>query len=102
MTINLGRAIFLAGVTVVGSAQASDVFRGKDLYQRHCVGCHGEKGEGMMPGMPNFTRGDRVFSKMDTDLAATVRQGSGIMPGFAAILNDTDIQDVVAYLRTLL
>lgn len=96
--------IFFLMVSLSGYApvQAADVFHGKEVFERHCIGCHGRTGSGVMPGMPNFMHGDRVLTKSDGALMESVRQGSGIMPGFSAILNDVEIQDVIAYLRTLL
>lgn len=77
------------------------VAAGKAVYDRYCMGCHGPAGEGMMPGMPNFALGERLDTT-DRDLAERIRQGNGVMPGFAGILSDQEIEDVVLYLRSLL
>ncbi|MDH4276196.1 MAG: cytochrome c [Gammaproteobacteria bacterium] len=100
MLRGLVMCIVLSGIAA--PALAANVFNGKEVFNRHCASCHGRSGEGIMPGMPNFTHGDRLFTKPDETLRESIRQGSGIMPGFSAILNDQDIQDVVAYLRSLL
>ena len=87
---------------LAGSAWADDpVAAGKAVYDRYCMGCHGPAGEGMMPGMPNFALGERLDTT-DRDLAERIRQGNGVMPGFAGILSDQEIEDVVLYLRSLL
>ncbi len=80
---------------------AADVFNGKELYARHCTGCHGASGDGMMPGMPNFSLGERMTST-NRELVDSIRQGNGVMPGFGGMLDDEQISDIVAYLRTLL
>jgi len=84
-------------------AQSANVFKGKEIYQRFCVGCHGASGSGMMPGMPNFNRGDRLF-RTDRELMDAIRDGNGVMPSFYGILDEDkeEFEDVVAYLRTFL
>lgn len=97
------RFIVLLFLLTQGSAvlAAGDVFKGRDTYQRYCLGCHGSSGEGMMPGMPNFARGDRLF-RTDRELIDAVKDGNGVMPAFYGILKEREIEDVVAFLRTLL
>lgn len=88
-------------IALPSQALAGDVFKGKELYARHCMGCHGSNGEGMMPGLPNFARGEQLF-KSDRELADAVRDGNGVMPSFSGILDDSEIDDVVSFLRTFL
>lgn len=91
----------LALVVMSPHASAADMFNGKEVYHRHCSGCHGTTGEGVMPGMPNFVLGDRMAAT-DRALADSIRQGNGVMPGFGGMLTDEEILDVITYLRTLL
>ena len=78
-----------------------DVFNGKQLYAQHCSGCHGASGEGNMPGLPNFAQGEQMF-KSDGELHDSIRNGSGVMPGFSGLLKEEEISDIVTYLRTFL
>lgn len=80
---------------------AADVFRGKQVYLQHCADCHGPSGEGVMPGVPNFTRGESLF-KSDNELVNTLRSGQGVMPSYSGLLQEDELEDVVAYLRTFL
>lgn len=80
---------------------AADVFNGREIYLRECMSCHGEAGEGNMPGLPNFKEGQTLF-KTDNLLIDAIRDGKGIMPGFNGLLTDDDIRDVAAYIRTFL
>ena len=80
---------------------AGDVFKGQELYTRHCAGCHGPSGEGEMPGLPNFSRPDKLI-KTDGQLADVIRAGNGVMPSFNGRLTEDDIFDIVAYIRTFL
>ena len=90
-------SFFSAGFTMA----SGNVFDGRQTYQQYCIGCHGPSGEGMMPGMPNFSRGDRLF-RTDRELVDAVKDGNGVMPAFYGILEEKQIEDVVAFLRTLL
>jgi len=81
-------------------AQAADPRNGAMLYNNHCTGCHGAQGNGMMPGMPNFQRGERLF-KPDAALVQTLEHGSGVMPAFRGLMTTQEMLDVIAYLRTM-
>jgi len=81
-------------------AEAADVFNGKDVYELHCQGCHGSDGRSMEPGTPDFTRGESLFVP-DSDLVQRLRDGVGMMPAYRGMLEDADLRDVVAYIRTL-
>ncbi len=102
--INKGRVIVLLLMLMVAplnSVFAGDVFHGKEIYTRYCAGCHGSSGEGLMPGMPDFTQGERLL-RTDRDLIDSVRIGNGVMPAFNGMLTDDEIENVVAYLRSFL
>jgi len=82
-------------------ALANDVFQGREVFMRECMACHGESGEGKLPGLPNFKEGQTLF-KTDSALIDIVRDGKGVMPSFNGLLTDEDIRNVVAYLRSFL
>ncbi|MCX8115227.1 MAG: cytochrome c [Burkholderiaceae bacterium] len=81
-------------------ARGADVFRGGELYRRHCAQCHGDDGRPVMPTAPDFTRRERLLQP-DPVLLQTVRAGKGAMPGYQGLLRDRDLLDVIAFLRTL-
>lgn len=91
-------AAYAAGFS--GEAYAADTFKGQKLYAANCAICHGSSGRSVMPGAPNFDRGERVLQP-DFALLASIRSGKNAMPAFQGILSDRDIMDVIAYLRTL-
>jgi mono/diheme cytochrome c family protein len=90
--------------------------RGKQVYDAHCVECHGGKGEGdgpaahlMTPRPRDFTRGRYKIRSTETgsvptddDLLRSVRQGlyASSMPGWQKLLPDDDIRAVVEYVKT--
>lgn len=78
---------------------AADVVRGAQLYRMHCAGCHGTNGVAPLPSAPSFARGEKLMQP-DRMLVASIRSGRAAMPGYFGILNDRDMLDVVAYLRT--
>lgn len=96
MTV-VAAAALIAGVT---AGYAADPTKGAKLYNQHCVDCHGPRGGGQMPGVPDFRR-TQVLFKPDTVLSETIQRGKNVMPGFAGVLTRDQINDVIAYLRTL-
>lgn len=110
MISNLGRrtrAFSLAGMALGAvlalpavPAGAADIHRGGTLYGIHCAVCHGANGAGVLPGTPNFRRIESLM-RPDMQLLLAIRQGKGAMPGYFGILRDSEILDVIAYLRTL-
>lgn len=93
----------LAGLTLLlacGAAQGADTNKGRQLFATNCAVCHGPSGRSVMPGAPNFDRGESLL-RPDSVLLAAIRSGKNAMPAFQGILADRDILDVIAYLRTL-
>jgi cytochrome c6 len=95
-----GMALAAALALVAGSASAADIQRGAVLYSTHCAVCHGVNGTPVMPGTPNFRRMEGLM-RPDVQLITAVRNGKGAMPGYFGILRERELQDVVAFLRTL-
>lgn len=98
------RSVMLFFITVLGVyeavAVAANPRNGEQLYDRHCAGCHGPTGQGMMPGMPNFARGEGLFQP-DANIVRMLEEGRGAMPAYRGILTTNDMLDVTTYLRTL-
>lgn len=82
------------------AAGAADTVRGAELYGLHCAGCHGGNGRPVLPGAPDLARPTALL-RPDLTLLTTIRTGKGAMPGYAGLLRDREILDVVAHLRTL-
>lgn len=92
--------VALLAASMSGSLHAADTFKGQKLYAANCAICHGHGGRSVMPGAPNFDRGERVLQP-DFTLLASIRSGKNAMPAFQGILSDRDIMDIIAYVRTL-
>lgn len=85
---------------VAGTASAANFVQGQQIYQMHCAACHGSRGEGVMPDTPKFRLGERL-DQPDMVLMQSVKSGKKTMPPFFGILQDGQILDVLAYVRTL-
>jgi mono/diheme cytochrome c family protein len=90
--------------------------RGKAIFEAHCAVCHGLSGDGQGPEAERFftrpadlRRGSFKFRSTatgslptDQDLERTIRRG---LPGSAMVaqdhLSDSEVRDVIAYLKTL-
>lgn len=102
----------LAAPSKIGDAAA--VKRGQQVYAQYCASCHGAGGKGDgaagagLPIKPSDLADGRVMNPLpDHFLATIIGEGgqavglSPLMPGWKAFLSATQIQDVVAYIRTL-
>ena len=97
-----GRAWLLVLLAVAGSpGHAADVGKGGQLYAKHCASCHGSNGVPVMPGTPNFTQ-PQTMMRSDAAFAMVIRNGRMTMPGYRGLLKESEVYDVIAYMRTLL
>lgn len=82
------------------ASYAADTSKGGGFYKSYCAACHGVSGTSVMPSAPNFAQGERLMQP-DTQLLTFIRDGKNAMPAYKGILSDSNIMDVIAYLRTL-
>jgi len=91
-----------------------NVTKGKSLFDKNCVSCHGAggKGDGVAAAALNpkpKDLSDKTFMAglKDEQLIDAIKKGGGavgkspLMPPFGAALKDQDVQDVVAFIRSL-
>lgn len=84
------------------SASAQDLSKGQRRFQVHCGACHGAKGEGARG--PDLTAARVARAPDDRSLSEVIRRGipGTEMPGTApSLLNDRELRDVVAFVRSL-
>ena len=96
------RLAAVAAVLLVAGydARAADIFNGKEVYELHCQGCHGVDGRSVEPGIPDFTRGESLMVP-DTELFERLWDGMAHLPSYRGMIEDSDLRDVIAYVRTL-
>ena len=114
-------ALAIIAALAPASALAGDAAKGKTTYTVNCVSCHGESGKGdgpvgqvLQPPPRNFTAGDFKFDAdkdgkpgSDADLKLVISKGAGafggnqMMAAWGGVLSEADIDNLVAYIRTL-
>ncbi len=98
--LRTGILLWFGIAAAAGAAHAADPGKGRSLYTSHCMVCHGERGEPVWPGAPDFRRPGALL-KTDAQFLTLLRQGRGVMPGYMAVMRDRDMLDLMAFLRTL-
>jgi mono/diheme cytochrome c family protein len=93
---------------------AQNQAEGKKLYTTYCSSCHGESGKGdgaagaSLPVKPaDHTNGAAMNQLSDSFLVEIISKGGGaagkstFMPAWGGALNDKQIRDIVAYIRSI-
>jgi len=96
------------------TASATDAKKGEVFYQAYCTQCHGINGDGwgvnaaMMDVLPkDHTDTKEMITRTDADIFKAIKEGgkavskSSLMPNWDANMTDDEINDLVAYVRTL-
>jgi len=102
---------FLLSVTWMSfsrsEARAADVAKGKAIYEKQCALCHGRAGKGDGPVAKSLNPAPTSFSSkemighLDERHRKVMVEGKGTMPSFTGQLSQQEIDDVLAYTRTL-
>ena len=86
---------------------AAAVARGKEVFDKKCAVCHYPESEAKKigPGLKGISkRGTFTVNQnrvTDESLKTWIENGDTLMPPFKEVLEAPQIQDVVAYVRTL-
>ncbi|MDR4466341.1 MAG: cytochrome c [Nitrospira sp.] len=101
--------ISLVAPRVIGAQTEPDArvggdVRGKMIFAKHCVGCHGPQGTGdgyMMlgPDPANLTSPSTTH-KSDATLLRTIHEGKPNMPSWKRLLSEEESRAVLDYIRT--
>jgi mono/diheme cytochrome c family protein len=110
------RTLLLLLVTEIlaGSVRAQNQTDGKGLYTSYCSACHGDKGKGDgaaakgLPAKPaDHTNGAIMNQLSDKYLIDVISKGGGavgksaFMPAWGSALNEKQIRDLVAFIRSI-
>ena len=105
-------AVACAAVLLVGCADDEpaaevDLSRGEELYDRHCVACHGGATGGSIDDIPpRHNAQGHTWHHADCDLIDMVldglpqREGYPEMPGFDDELSEAEVEAILAYIKT--
>jgi len=104
-------AVLLLPAPVLGQGNPA---KGKELYTKHCGGCHGPGGKGdgpaaaaINPKPTDFTNKAYMAGLKDQYLFDLIQKGgaavgkSPLIPPFGSKLKEGEIRDVIAYVKSL-
>lgn len=102
-------ALLWSGPWALAQMTPGNPRNGHDLFQRHCLRCHGEKLDGKGPDAAALKISPANFHsypsrvKDDFELWLTIRQGRmfSAMHSWSDTLTDDQIRDVVSYIRSV-
>ncbi|MEE8258794.1 MAG: cytochrome c [Sphingomonadales bacterium] len=105
--VGLSILAFTGPLVVLASGGSTSLENGKAVYGTTCIACHGAKGKGEIPGVPDFTKKKSPLSKSDAELFQNLLNGFQSPGSFMEMpikggnpdLTEQDIQDVILYLR---
>ncbi len=104
---------FVTGMAVFSAESwaAADTSKGKRIYMANCSTCHGDKGDGngmaasaLNPKPRNFTDQKEMKDIDDKRMHKSIAEGrpGTSMMAWKGTLKPADIDDVTAYIRTLM
>jgi mono/diheme cytochrome c family protein len=78
---------------------------GAALFKQNCAPCHGNDGSANTPAGKSTKakdlRSPAVQKKTDEELANQIRNGKGPMPGFKARFKESEVAELVGFIRSL-
>jgi mono/diheme cytochrome c family protein len=106
-------AVFALSISLTAIAEEKgNPAEGKKIFTQRCWGCHGLTGHGDGPAANSFepkprnlSDGKYVSTLTDERMFRTISEGgaalgkSPFMPPWKGVLSETDIRDVIAYIR---
>ncbi len=98
LSISKALVTLLAGAAIfTTTAMAQDAAA---TYKAKCAMCHGADGKGGKMGTRDFGSAE-VKAETDAQLTDIINKGKGKMPSYNGKLKDSEIKDLVTYIRSL-
>jgi mono/diheme cytochrome c family protein len=107
-------ALLWLGAIAAPGATAQSPAQGQKLYATYCSGCHGDKGKGDGPAAKSLpvkpidhTDGKTMNELSDKYLQDIIAKGgtavgkSAFMPGWGGQLNEAEVRDIIAFMRSI-
>jgi cytochrome c6 len=103
------RVFLFVGIAIslmfLASGRARAQGAGEKVYKAKCASCHGADGTGATPaGKATKARdfcSDEVKKETDEEWTSIIVKGKNKMPSYDKKITDSEIKDVVAYIRGL-
>jgi len=96
------------GLFLGAQARCCDPKVGGPIFKAQCAACHGQGGKGdgpaataLNPRPPDLRAAGRIAALPDDSLLQIITAGRRGMPGYGKTLTADQIQEVVAFMRTL-
>jgi len=112
--VGCGTILMVVGLISSLALAQGNPAKGKELYAKHCAGCHGPTGKGdgpaaaaLTPKPTDFTNKAYMAGLKDQYLFDLIQKGgaavgkSPLIPPFGSKLKEGDIRDVIAYVKSL-
>ena len=109
-----GLTLIALALGVPGLGRAQSAAEGQKLYMTYCSSCHGDKGRGdgaagkALPVKPADHTDARVMNSFSDEFLITIISKGGVavgkssfMPSWSGVLKDNQLQDLLAYLRSI-
>jgi cytochrome c6 len=103
LSFRMGLVVLLAGGAIAVCSSSAVAQDAAGTYKAKCAMCHGADGKGGKMGTRDFASAD-VKKETDaelTDIITKGKPGPPKMPAYGDKLKDTEIKDLVAYIRGL-
>jgi cytochrome c oxidase cbb3-type subunit III len=110
----LGAIVYLAAPPRAGAGPGGNAAAGRDVHVANCLKCHGAGGKGDGPAgkllktkPADWTDRTKMSQMSDADLFNVIKNGGGavgkskLMPAWGGKLSDQQINDVIAFIRSL-
>lgn len=107
-------ALIVSSTGAWAAGSANNAPKAPEKFMTFCVPCHGPAGKGdgpaaaaLNPKPRDLTDGKYMNGRSDAQLTNVIKNGSAaeklspMMTGYGSMLNDKEIKDVVAFVRSL-
>ncbi len=100
LSFRMGCIALLAGGLIAVCSSSAVAQDAAATFKAKCAMCHGPDGKGGKMGTRDFASAD-VKKETDAQLTEIITKGKGKMPAYDGKLKDTEIKDLVTYIRSL-
>jgi mono/diheme cytochrome c family protein len=110
-TLSIGEISIAIGVALIPvlASSSQEPGRGKMIYERHCVVCHGSEGKGdgelsrVLRSLPTDFTSAAFKNKSDREVLDAIDDGvmGSAMPAWKGSFSEEEMREVVAYIRSL-